>query len=378
MRRRALGRHAGGIYGPSAALRRGGFGTPRETPVRPPSDRSVCGGKTGALHACHSPQGPQGRVRRRPGSRWTWEAGGEAVAVPKTSALLAPLLGLASRVEDLQVAEAIRRLAEELAVAPEDLEDTLPSGGRRFDSRVAWAATYLVKAGLLDRPKRGYVRLTEEGRNLVRGGLPQLDEAYLMRYPGFARWVRSEKGSAGKGSLAVPEQAPEEILDEAYRRVVDALAEELLERVKGASPAAFERLVVRLLQAMGYGGTLSEIAAAVVGRPGDGGIDGIIKQDPLGLDVVYVQAKRWQSTVGHQEVAAFVGSLAGLQAQKGVFVTTSTFSEQARKYVEKIGTKVVLVNGEQLSRLMIRYGIGVTEVARYVVHKVDGDFFEDV
>lgn len=171
--------------------------------------------------------------------------------------------------------------------------------------------------------------------------------------------------------------SPAEQAEEAYRHLEESVAGDLLERLKQESPGAFEQLVIRLLVAMGYGGSFEDVAEMVVGRPGDEGIDGTIKQDPLGLDIIYVQAKRWNTTVGEPQLQEFVGSMTGRKGRKGVFVTTSQFSEQARRYAEKVGN-LVLIDGKRLVHLMIQHGIGVTEVARYVIHKIDENFFEEI
>ncbi|MCX7791087.1 MAG: restriction endonuclease, partial [Chloroflexaceae bacterium] len=259
--------------------------------------------------------------------------------------------------------------------------ELLPSGVQpKFDNRVGWARTHLGKALLLESPKRGWFRITERGRAALAQNPPRIDMAFLSQYPEYqafrSRGRAMENGVAGAGEAAEEVASPEERLEASYQALRGALAQELLEKVKQVSPRFFERLVVDLLVAMGYGGSRRD-AGQAIGRSGDGGIDGIINEDRLGLDVVYIQAKRWEQTVSRPEVQAFAGSLEGVRARKGVMITTSTFSPQAREYVSRIEKKIVLIDGEQLAQYLIDYDIGVTEVSRYVIKKIDLDYFEE-
>jgi restriction system protein len=240
----------------------------------------------------------------------------------------------------------------------------------------------LKQAGLVEGPARGVVRITEEGQRLLAENPPSVGLALLMRYPSFVAFLRRKRStdSAGTAPIEVAGEVSSETPEEAFERLWQTLREEvaaeLLERLGSAAPVFFERLVVRLLVAMGYGGSYAE-AASVVGRPGDEGIDGVIKEDPLGLDAVYVQAKRWQGVVGRPEIQKFAGSLEGARARKGVFITTSGFTPDARAYVGGIEKRIVLIDGAMLADLMIKHGVGVTPAQTYVIPKVDQDYFAE-
>jgi restriction system protein len=267
------------------------------------------------------------------------------------------------------MAELRERISAELKLTPEDLAQKLPSGVQTvFANRVAWSAVYLTKAGALERMRRGVFRITEKGRGLLALNAPKLTVRNLYKYPEFVAFHKGSQSRADDGDLAKPDKAdiadktetPEERLDNAYQVLRSALAAEVLEAVNRASPAFFEELVIDLLVAMGYGGSIED-AGRAVGRAGDGGIDGIIKEDKLGLDFVYVQAKRWANTVGRPIVQAFAGSLEGVRARKGVLITTSYFSQDALEYVQKIEKRIVLVDGKQLavSRPSLKWRAGV-------------------
>ena len=278
------------------------------------------------------------------------------------------------------LADLRERLATDLELTPEEVSQKLPSGKQTvFANRIAWSAIYLLKAGGLERVRRGVFKITGRGRELLALNLPKLTILNLSQYPEF---VAFHKGSQGSGDRGVQEskveksETPEEQLANAYQELRDTLANDILDAVKRGSPAFFEELVVELLVAMGYGGSLRD-AGKAVGRTGDDGIDGIIKEDRLGLDAVYIQAKRWTTSVGRPEVQNFAGSLEGHRARKGVFITTSQFSKDAREYVTRIEKKIVLIDGEQLAQLMMDFGVGVTEVDTYQVKKLDRDYFEE-
>lgn len=260
------------------------------------------------------------------------------------------------------------------------------NGLSKFDNRVDWAVFHLFKAGLVDRSGRGSVRITDGGLAAIadaRAGL-RIDLRYLDRFPQYreyrVRSRRSVKGDEAAETDAGPSDAAEvdplDVLEASVLTLRAALADELLERVKRVSPRFFEHLVLDLLVAIGYGGS-REDAAQAVGGSGDEGIDGIIKEDRLGLDSIYLQAKRWDRTVGRPDVQAFAGSLQGHRARKGVFITTSRFSQDAWTYVDRIETRIVLIDGEELANMMIDYGVGVTDVAVYSVRKIDEDYFEE-
>lgn len=290
-----------------------------------------------------------------------------------------PILQLAGDGQERRLSDAIEQLAQRLTLSDADRNELLPSGQQpRFDNRVGWARTHLGKALLVESPHRGRFRITDRGRAALRQNPSRIDMTFLMQYPEYAEFRnRSRRIVNGTDDLAEePTTSPEESLEASYQSVRATLAQELLERVKQCSPRFFERLVVDLLVAMGYGGSRKD-AGQAIGRSGDGGIDGIIKEDRLGLDVVYVQAKRWNDTVSRPIVQAFAGSLEGARARKGVLITTSQFSPQAVEYVSRIEKKIVLIDGEQLAQYMIDHNVGVAEVTRYVVKKLDLDYFEE-
>lgn len=306
------------------------------------------------------------------------------MAVPTFQDMMLPLLRHAAAGGDCSAAEAVDALAAEFRLTPEELAELLPSGKqRRFLNRVGWARTYLSKAGLLEAAGARRFRITERGREVVVSRPATVNVAFLERYPEFLAFTqRAAAGSVeAPGGTVVSRppdgQTPEESLHTAYQQLRAQLATDLLERTKQCSPAFFERLVVDLLVAMGYGGSRAD-AGRALGGSHDGGIDGIIKQDRLGLDAVYIQAKRWgERTVERPDVQTFVGSLAGHGASKGVFVTTSQFSPNARRYVERVAAKVVLIDGEELAQLMIDHGVGVGVGSTYVVKRVDSDYFNE-
>jgi restriction system protein len=296
------------------------------------------------------------------------------MAVPDFQALMLPLLKIAGDGGDHRLSDAIEALAVQFRLSEEDRRELLPSGRQaKFDNRVGWARTYLKKAGLLESTERGKFRVAERGRQALGGNPTSIDIRFLRQFPEFVEFQKATKREAEPEESG---QTPEETLEFAYQSLTRALAQDLLERVRACSPGFFEKLVVDLLVKMGYGGTLKD-AGQAVGQSGDGGIDGIIKEDKLGLDVVYIQAKRWEATVGRPTVQAFAGSLEGQRARKGVLITTSQFSPDAKDYVTRIEKKIVLIDGEQLAQLMIDHGVGVTEVVSYPVKKVDIDYFGD-
>lgn len=266
----------------------------------------------------------------------------------------------------------------------------LPSGtAPLFDNRVGWARTYLKQAGLLESLRRGYFKITARGKAALASRPNHIDTTLLLQFEEFRafRARRKEPGepSVSQQSGAVvaapvdvdlpPQQTPEDMLASAYRRLRGDLELELLDQVKQASPAFFERLVIDLLVSMGYGGSRQD-AGRAIGKSGDGGVDGIIKEDKLGLDVIYVQAKRWEGTVGRPEIQKFAGALQGQRANKGVFITTSSYSREAIEYAGVISSKIILVDGQQLTALMIDHNVGVSTVGMYELKRMDNDYFE--
>jgi len=272
-------------------------------------------------------------------------------------------------------------VALEFQLTPEETSEMLPSGKQaRFSNRIAWAHGYLKYAGLLESPRRGVYRLTERGREVLAAPPARVDIAYLMRYPEFLEFRRGHGGDdddTGGGPVpAGGDLTPDEQIRAGYSNLRSTLAAQLLERVQQASPRFFEELVVELLVEMGYGGS-HEDAAKVVGRGGDEGIDGIIKEDRLGLESIYVQAKRWQGTVGRPVIQQFAGALQGQRARKGVLITTSAFSRDAVDYAKGLQNTIVLIDGAQLAQLMIDYGVGVSEVETIRLKRLDEDYFAE-
>ncbi len=299
------------------------------------------------------------------------------MAIPDYQSFFIPVLRLAADGKEHSTAELRDRIATDLKLTPEDLAQKLPSGVQTvFTNRVAWSVVYLAKAGALERIKRGLFRITDRGKELLGLNVPKLTIKHLSAYPEF---VALQKGSKNDGHDEPGEhektQTPEEQLANAYKVLRDALATDVLEAVKKASPSFFEEVVIELLVAMGYGGSVQD-AGKAIGGPGDGGIDGIIKEDKLGLDFVYVQAKRWAASVGRPVVQAFAGSLEGVRAKKGVFITTSSFTQDAFEYVRKIEKRIVLIDGERLAELMIEHNIGVNVSQTYEIKRLDSDYFE--
>jgi restriction system protein len=278
------------------------------------------------------------------------------------------------------------RLAEHFQLTPTERKELLSSGQQMFDNRVGWATTYMKKAGLLESTRRSHFRITKRGSDLLATNPAAVDSKYLERYPEFlefkARRSVPERPDApvgltiALGAVSVDTDTPEDAIESAYQRLRNDLASDLLQQIHGCSPAFFERLVVDLLVKMGYGGSRRD-AGQAIGKSGDGGIDGIIKEDRLGLDVIYIQAKRWQDTVGRPEIQKFVGALQGLRARKGIFITTSTFSNEATQYAGMVENKVVLIDGQSLATFMIDHGVGVSPVASYEIKRVDTDYFTE-
>ena len=285
-----------------------------------------------------------------------------------------PLVEIANDGNEHSLAEAIETLASQFGLSDADRNELLPSGRQaRLDNRVGWALTHLRKAALLERTGRGRFHLTDRGRQVLAKRPPEINMRFLQQFPEFVEFRRRQDEQPVE-ERSEGEQTPEETLESIYQSLRNNLAQDLLERVKKAPPKFFEILVVDLLVAMGYGGSRKD-AGQVLGQSGDGGIDGIIKEDKLGLDVVYIQAKKWDGTVGRPIVQGFAGALMGKKASKGVLLSTSQFSQDAKSYAESIGQKIVLIDGDQLSQFMIDYGIGVTVQQSYVVKRIDLDYF---
>ncbi|HEY3363074.1 MAG TPA: restriction endonuclease [Methanosarcina sp.] len=300
------------------------------------------------------------------------------MAVPDYQSLMLPLLKYAGDGEEHKIRNAIEHLAEELRLSEEDKRELLPSGQQAvFNNRIGWACTYLKKAGLLDSGRKGYFSITQRGLDILREKPSSIDVNFLTRYKEFNEFRRGrqvETVELGKDQNET-ELDPRESLELSYQQLHNELVSEILSAVKKCSPSFFESIVIDVLTKMGYGGSRAD-AGKAVGRSHDGGIDGIIKEDRLGLDVIYIQAKRWEGTVPRPEIQKFAGALIGKKAKKGIFITTSTFSREAIEYADFTGN-IVLIDGETLARLMIEYDVGVSKVKFYDVKKIDTDYFDN-
>lgn len=304
------------------------------------------------------------------------------MSIPDYQSIMLPLLQLASDKQEHSLRKTIEVLSSRFALTEAERAELLPSGRQTiFDNRVGWACTYLKKAGLLTSIRRAFYQITERGLDVLAASPIKIDLSILKKYPEFVEFQTLKKETQNQLE-AIPQQdeqeqgTPEELLDYSYQKMRHDLAMDLLQRVKNCSPRFFETLVVDLLVTMGYGGSFKD-AGQAIGKSGDGGIDGIIKEDRLGLDTIYIQAKRWDGTVGRPEIQKFAGALQGQRARKGIFITTSAFSKEALEYVKIIDSKIVLLDGEQLAQFMIDYNIGVSRSAVYEIKRLDSDYFAD-
>ncbi|WP_397385982.1 restriction endonuclease [Prosthecobacter sp.] len=301
--------------------------------------------------------------------------------IPTYQEMMLPLLRVLDAAgKELHQKEYSSLTADALGLSEEQREERLPSGLQTYVfNRAGWAGWYMQQAGLVEKPKKGHLRITEEGRKLLATNPAVIDNKVLSAYPSFVeKMTKAPSGGTSPGPEIVPPgtQTPTEQIEQAELKLRAQLASDLLDLMSRMDPYRFEQLVVDLLFAMGYGGSRAE-AAQVTQKSNDGGIDGIISEDRLGLDVIYVQAKRWQSTVGREPIQSFVGALAGKHATKGVFITTSDFHKNALDYAKGVTHKIILINGQRLAELMIEYGVGVSTVRTIALKRVDSDYFED-
>jgi restriction system protein len=278
--------------------------------------------------------------------------------------------------------DVINELIQKYNLSDEEKKVLLPSGKQPvFENRVGWAKTHLKKAGLLANPRRGYIQITERGLSLLENKPNKIDVKALKQFAEYNEFIgRTIVDDNNVDIINVAEtQTPEERMDSAFQDIKKALAEEILEKIYNVSPSFFEKIVVELLVKMGYGGSVKD-AGKAIGKANDEGIDGTIKEDRLGLDVIYIQAKRWKkgNVVGRPELQKFVGALAGQGAKKGIFITTSTFTKEALEYTPKNETKIILIDGIQLSELLIEQNVGVSTQETYEIKKINNDYFEEV
>jgi restriction system protein len=298
--------------------------------------------------------------------------------VPSYQKLMLPLLRFAADGATHSISEAFEPIARAILLSEGGRKSTLPDGRNKLRHRLEWARTYLKKAGLLIYPKRGAFSITNRGQQILKRNLSEITREVLLEFPEFGEFVSaSREEPQAPLSISAEEIDPEEAFENAHLALRKSLEDELLERVKSATPEFLEQLVIDLLLKMGYGGSRKD-AGKALGKTGDGGIDGIINEDPLGLDVVYVQAKRWtENSVGRPDIQRFVGALHEQRAKKGVFITTSTFSRDARDYVAKIDARVVLIDGAKLASLMADNNVGVNDGKGYLIKRIDADYFSE-
>lgn len=303
--------------------------------------------------------------------------------IPDYQTIMLPLLQQLADGRQHVLRDLVEILGRQFSLTEQEMNEMLSSGqDTRFRNRVGWARTYMKKAGLVYYPQRGVVVITERGLDVLKHNPDRIDNNLLKQFPEFLEFLQSRSDSDATkvemDSTLKETRTPEEIIDEAYLSIRQSLAQELLDTVQSMSPAFFEKLVVELLVKMGYGGSIKD-AGKAMGKTGDEGIDGTIKEDKLGLDIIYIQAKRWQTgnTVGRPELQKFVGALAGQGAKKGIFITTSSFSKEALGYSPKNETKIVLIDGVQLAQLMIDYNLGASQLRTYEIKRLDNDYFEE-
>ena len=304
------------------------------------------------------------------------------MAIPTYEECMLPLMKIAEDGKEHLFREATDALINQFNLTEKEKQELLPSGSAFvINNRIGWARTYLTKAGLLLKTKRGYFRISEEGKKLLQKEPAFINTTMLKEYDAFNEFQTTKEPDNSENNKTEhniqQSITPHELLESGYLSIKNELADELLSTIKNISPSKFEKLVIDLLVKMGYGGSIKE-AATVVGKSGDEGIDGIIKEDKLGLDVIYIQAKKWDSgTIGRPEIQKFAGALLGKKAKKGIFITTSTFTNEAKKYVTDIDAKIILLDGKQLTELMIENNLGVSTQDVYTIKRIDSDYFEE-
>jgi restriction system protein len=300
------------------------------------------------------------------------------MAVPDFQSWFMPLLQRLADGQEHSMSDLYEQLADDKGLSTDDRAELLKSGTQFvYQNRIGWARTYLKKAGLVEAPGRGLVKITQRGQEILSAPPAKLNVKFLRQYPEFVEFHTYHPPTEpedGTTTDPVVEETPQDTLERAQAELRQQLAEDLLERVMKSPPSFFERLVVDLLLRMGYGGS-REDAGRTIGKVGDGGVDGVINEDRLGLDVIYIQAKRWEATVGRPIIQAFAGSLEGVRAKKGVMITTSNYSSDALSYVRQIEKRIVLIDGATLAALMIEHNVGVSIEATYDVKRIDLDYF---
>lgn len=301
--------------------------------------------------------------------------------IPDYQTLMRPVLDAASHGE-ISVSLVVAKIADDFDLTDSERAELVPSGRQSvIANRVHWAKTYLKQAGLVESTRRGHFRITSEGRAALLSG-EKINRQFLLKYDSFVQFTERsrtvETADDKVFSIEVDETTPDEAITKAFDEINDALTAELIDRVRGAPPAFFESLIVELLVAMGYGGTAEE-SGKTLGQTGDDGVDGVIDQDPLGVDQIYLQAKRYQAgnSIGPGAIRDFYGALSLKRAHKGIFVTTSTFTSSAIQTARDLGSRIVLIDGQHLARLMIRYSVGCRDERVLRLKKVDEEYFEN-
>lgn len=302
------------------------------------------------------------------------------MSIPDFQSLMLPLLKLAEDEQEHASRDATDSMAEYFRLTDIERAERLSRGQSVFVNRVGWALTHLRQAKLLETTRRGYFTITQRGKQVLQQNLQRITMRFLTQFPEYQQFVpatRKDKSRKAPNEADVETlivQTPYESLEDGYRKIRQNLAQELLSQVKKCSSRFFEQLVVELLVKMGYGGSIKD-AAKVIGKSGDEGIDGTIKEDRLGLDIIYIQAKKWEGAVGRPEIQKFVGALQGQRARKGVFIATSYFTKDAEEYAKNIDSKIILIDGQQLADFMIDFNVGVSIETIYEIKRMDIDYF---
>jgi restriction system protein len=302
--------------------------------------------------------------------------------IPDFQSLMRPLLQMHADGLEHANRDLVSQLAEHFHLTEDERREMLPSGTTRvLDNRIGWAKSHITQGGLLASPRRAVTVITQRGHDVLKKNPERVDLRVLNEFEDY-REFRSRKKQAveaagGNEDDTTEEVPPEELLENAFQKVRRQIEADLLSQIMGNPPEFLEQVVVDLVVAMGYGGSRKD-AGEALGKTGDEGIDGIIKEDPLGLDIIYLQAKRWEGTVGRPEIQKFAGALQGQRAKKGIFITTSSFSGEATEYVQRIDSKIILIDGVRLTKLMFDHGIGVTIASTYQVKKIDSDYFTGI
>ncbi len=299
------------------------------------------------------------------------------MAIPDYESLMLPLLEFLMDGQAKSIHDATQYMVDRFKLTEDEINERIPSGQSTYiKNRTGWARTYLKKAGLLNSPKRGFVQITERGKEAISAGLEKVDRKYLEQFPEFTEFQKRSNKKDEKNIPFSGKETPEETIESSYQELRSQLADELLDQVRSCSPEFFERMVVELIVTMGYGGSFRDAAQATQ-RSHDGGIDGVIKEDRLGLDTIYIQAKKWDESrsIQRPEIQKFAGALQGVRARKGIFITTSFFSSGAIEFANSIESKIVLLDADQLAQHMIDFGIGVSTHQIYELKRIDTDYF---